>query len=117
MKTIYRIENPTTNSGMWYDRYGQPNGVIENLTEGKSKAMDMPHSHLHEANGKKWFSAVASIESLLMWFSKKDIEELLSWGFRLYKFEVNEYNELEFEVLFTREGVVRQTLMDAKGIF
>ena len=109
-KTIYRIENPTTMHGMWYNKAGEFNPIIHELCpDALAKELPMGYDSRHRKDGKAWYSAGKSIENMNQWFNRKDADDLVANGFVLYEFVVTEWQELEMEVLFTRDGVVRQT--------
>ena len=104
---VYRIEHKETKNGMWHNYDGTYNGIIKTLTEGKSKDVPMPRTKHQSKDNKKWFSSVSKLEQLLEWFTRKDIEELVSLGYGLYEFECTEYNNVTAnETLFTRESIV-----------
>lgn len=116
-RTIWRIENPTTGTGMWYNDKGEFAPVITKLTEGISAHLPMENNPVHRLHGKHWHSGVVSYESLKNWFSKRDTEELISMGYVLYEIVTEEYNELEFEILFTKEGIVSQREINLLEVF
>lgn len=103
---LYRIEHKETKAGMWHNYDGSYNGIIKTLTEGKSKNVPMNKIKEQSKDGKKWFSSVSNLDQLLEWFSRKDIEELVSLGYQLYEIECSECNRVaKGEILFTRESV------------
>lgn len=107
IKTIFRIENPVEKNGMWYDKNGNYKPIIKDLCpNGITKDLPMPFNELHKKDGLRWFSAARSIENMHQWFSADDAIRLFNSGFRLFKFKVTMYQELEMEVLFCREGIV-----------
>lgn len=110
-KTIYRYENPTTQVGMWYNANGEFNPFIVNLTDGKAKELPMPYNPLQKKDGKDWYSGVGDLESFVHWFSVQDKKELIEAGYKLYRFVVTEWQELDTEVLFTRESIVEQVVL------
>lgn len=114
---IFRIENPDTNHGMWYDGDGNYNPFIFNLTEGVSRDLPMEHHIRYGFGGTRWFSGCQDVELMRHWFSKKDIEELLSSGYKLYKFESTEFVVEEFQVLFTRTGIITRTEIPSSTIW
>lgn len=93
---------------MWYNSKGEHEPYIDTLTEGISKHLPMGYNPIHKKGGKKWYSGTDSREQLEKWFSILDVKELLERGYKLYKFTVKEWNTLEHEVLFTREGIIAQ---------
>ena len=116
MKTIYRIEHRDTKDGMWYNYNGSYNGAIFDLTEGLSKNIPMPYTEHHKKDNKKWFSAVKSIDDLFKWFTSLDIQELLGQGYELYKITCINYNDIGSEVLFAREDIVKQEIVNINSI-
>lgn len=109
MKTIYRIENPQSKHGMWYNENAELDPIIQTLCPtSKSKDLPMDYNEKHRKDGKVWNSAGRSIEEMNYWFSKEDAINLCNNGFKLFEFVVTEYQELEHEILFTREGVISQ---------
>lgn len=108
-KTVFRIENPHHMHGMWYDRSGKFDPVINRLCPNAlAKDFPMSFNFRHFKGNKKWYSSAKSSENMKQWFNRSDAENLLEHGFRMFKFIVSEYQELDYEVLFTREGVVDQ---------
>lgn len=116
-KVIYRIENPITNNGMWYNHLGEYDPFILRLTDGKSKGLPMGYNELHKRDNRDWYSGTDSRDQLEDWFSLKDVNELMESGYYLYKFIVTEWNELEHEVLFTREGIISQTRLEMSDLW
>lgn len=106
-KTVYRIENPKHMHGMWYDNKGEFDPIINELCPNAlAKDFPMPYDEKHKKDGKEWYSAGKSIENMNEWFTREDAENLVNNGFELFEFEITEWQELEMEILFTREGVV-----------
>lgn len=103
---IFRIENPDTNNGMWYDGEGNYSPFIETLSDGKSASLPMGWEARYGQGGRRWFSGCHSVELMRHWFSDQDARELLEAGYGLYKFESDEFIVEEFQVIFTREGIV-----------
>lgn len=105
---IYRIENPGTMHGMWYELDGTYNPFIKTLTEGKSKDLPMDYHERYAQGGLKWFSGCPSKELMQHWFSPLDAWELYQAGYRLYQFTSTQYIVEEYQVIFTREGIIDQ---------
>lgn len=108
-KIVYRIENPEHMHGMWYDNNGDFDPIINKLCPNAlAKEFPMPYNELQKKDGKDWYSSGKSIENMNQWFNRSDAENLLDNGFKLFKFVISEWQELEMEILFTREGVIEQ---------
>lgn len=110
IKTIYRIENPTDMNGMWYNIQGEPLKRIHELCpNGIAKDFPMPlNLELHRRDGRIWNSGGKSIENMNQWFTPEDAINLMNNGFKLFQFKVNIYNELDMEILFCRDGIIKQ---------
>lgn len=118
-KTIYRIEVPEDKNGMWYNKEGILQKRIHIICpNGIAKDFPMPlNLELHRKDGRVWNSAGKSIENMNMWFSPEDARMLMNNGFKLFKFEVNLYNELENEILFCREGIIKHEEIPLKEVW
>jgi hypothetical protein len=114
---VYRIENPNTESGMWYNRDGSYNGFVHTLTEGKTADLPMGFCERFGKDGYRWYSAAIDVASMNYWFSPLDAFELKQAGYELYQFEVTQYIIEEFQVSFTREGVVGRTPIPWESIY
>jgi hypothetical protein len=110
LRRIYRIENPIHMDGMWYTKDGIYRKTIDILCpNGKAKEFPMPLDlEHHKKSGFDWQSAGKSVEDMNFWFTSEDALSLYNNGFRLFEFEVTEFQELENEILFHRGGVITQ---------
>ena len=109
-KTIYRIEHPTDMNGMWYNKNGVFQKKIHILCpHGIAKDMPMPlNLELHRKDGDIWNSGGKSVANMNAWFAPQDAINLMNEGFKLFEFKVIKYQELEHEILFTRDGIISQ---------
>lgn len=107
-KIIYRIEEPNSKSGMWYNEHGILQKRIEILCPyGEAKNFPMPlNLELHRKDGRIWNSGGKSIENMQYWFTALDAKNLLNNDFKLFEIECSLFQELENEILFCREGIV-----------
>lgn len=106
----YRVEDPVEQHGLWRNFDGTWNPVFEYLTEGLARSMNMDDDPMYREGGKQWFSAAPTKETLKHWFSRQDVLELRELGYRVYEFELVGVREVsEFEIVFTRDNIVRQT--------
>jgi hypothetical protein len=103
---IYRIENEKTMHGMWYRGDGTFDPFILRLTEGKSKDLPMGFNERYYKERLKWYSGAGSIEDMQHWFSARDALELYQNGYKLYEFQSKQFNVVEHEIMFTREGIL-----------
>lgn len=117
-RNIYRIENPETMHGMWYNSEGEYDPIIDTLCpEGLSRLMPMDFCADHKKNSKNWFSAGKSVENMREWFSKADAVSLLEYGFQLHEFTVTEWQEKEHEILFTREAIIDASIIPLNTVW
>lgn len=109
VKTIYRIEKEWRS--MWYDNEGRFDPIIHDLCPyGIAKDFPMPlNLDLHRKDGLIWYSAGKSIQNMNEWFSPLDAVNLVRNEFQLFKIKVNNYQELENEILFCKSGIVEKT--------
>jgi hypothetical protein len=103
---IYRIENEETNHGMWYRLDGTFDPFILRLTDGRSKDLPMGFNDRYYQDGFRWQSGAGSIAEMQFWFSELDALELFKNDYKLFEFESNQFNVVEHEVMFTREGIL-----------
>jgi len=107
---VYRVENPLKGEGIWRDFEGNLNPVFDKLSEGLCRSLLMPHTpEIYKADGKSWFSAAPSKETLKCWFSKQDVIELIQLGY--------ERKISDFEVIFSRDNIISQTAINMNEIW
>lgn len=118
-RTIYRIENPEDKDGMWYTKDGVFRKTIHILCpNGIAKDFPMPSNlTAHRKDGKIWQSAGKNIENMNQWFTASDAVSLSRNGFKLFEFETTEFQELEMEILFCRDGVIKQKEIPLESIW
>ena len=56
--------------------------------------------------GKEWFCAYKTIEQLQSWVHKDEIDFFISKGFKVLMLDVNEYQEGQMQVVFTKESII-----------
>lgn len=105
----YRIENQQEKHGIWRNFDGTLNPIFSKLTQGKCKDMPMEDSEFYRSGGKQWFSATDTPEKLKAWFSPMDVIELQKLGYKIYEFDISDCRTVsEFEIVFTRNSILRQ---------
>ena len=117
VKQIYRIENLETMRGMWYDKNGNYNPFIEQLTEGVSKDLPMEEHERYGKGGFRWYSGCDNIEDMQRWFSVQDAVELSQANYQLYLYTVKDFVEEEHQVLFTREGIQNKKIIRLEDVW
>lgn len=95
--------------GMWYTNDGELNPYIDNLTEGISAHLPMDHHERYGQDNKRWYSGCQDLEQLKHWFSHRDILELNEAGYKLYEFHATQYQNEQYQTIFTRESIITQT--------
>lgn len=115
---VYRVENPYGKHGIWRDFDGTVNPVFKYLSDGKCKDMPMEDSDFYREGGKNWFSATDTPEKLKAWFSTLDVIEMEAMGYFVIEFEVTNVREVsEFEVVFTRDSILKWDYVDPHSIW
>jgi len=88
MKTFYRVCNPETQQGLWYNFSGDFTGLIHDrfgFCKNKDLIMDF------DPDLVGWLSAVEKLEDLWEWFTQSDIRELQLHGWFIYEYLVEDY--------------------------
>jgi len=118
-RIVYRIENPEDKDGMWYTKDGVLRKRIHILCpDGIAKDFPMPlNLEKHRKDGFIWQSAGKNIENMNEWFTTSDAINLYVKGFRLFKFETTMFQELEKEILFCRDGIIKQEQIPLETIW
>lgn len=119
VRTIFRIENPIDMDGMWYTKDGLLRKKIDILCpNGIAKDFPMPlNLGLHRKDGHVWQSAGKNIENMNQWFTALDAINLYNNGFKLFEFDTTMFQELEMEILFCRQGIIRQKEIPLENIW
>lgn len=112
MADLFRIENQSSYQGLWYDKNGSFQPLIDRLADGKARDMPMGFDPDFGADGHRWYSACESIPALSCVFSLGDVIELEGLGYSLYRFGVSRFRTNDWHALFTREDVVDQQKVD-----
>lgn len=113
----YRVEDQSEKHGLCRNFDGTWNPVFDQLSEGLSRNLPMGDSALYREDGKQWFSAAPSKETLKHWFSVSDVLELQKLGYKVYEFELINIKEVsDFEIIFTRDNIVQQREINYKEI-
>ena len=82
---IYRVENPDTMAGLWYDGNGKFTEFVRTLDDGQCRDLPMPHD---PALAGGWFSACDNLADMSHWFSAADLVQLEGLGYGLYEITV-----------------------------
>src|SRR5690606_36647554 len=91
MAIIYRIQNPNTMIGLWYNSFGEKTDFIKHNIKNAMNA-NLPMDYNEEyTKGGRWFSGCDNIEDMKNWFSVSDLQQFKQAGYGLYLFDVSEY--------------------------
>lgn len=107
MATLYRVENPITMVGLWYNNEGEKTDFIKHQIQG-AQCADLPMDPKQEiyGDGGRWYSACDNIPDMRNWFSVSDLQQFKQAGYGLYLFEVPEYRIADGHAIFLREKVI-----------
>ena len=110
---VYRIENPVTRNGLWYNDKKEYTAFIKTLSNAKCKDLPMPFDpELYSQEGLAWFSATDKLEEIPDWCSLQDLVELEEAGYNLYAFTVQHYRKVPGHVVFAREHILKCEKLD-----
>ena len=114
----YRVEDQVEQHGLWRNFDGTWNPVFDQLSEGLSRSLPMEDNGLYRQDGKQWFAAAPTKETLKHWFSLNDVLELAELGYKVYEFQLENTRQVsDFEIIFTRDNIVSQKEIDYKEIW
>lgn len=88
MPRLYRVENPLTKAGLWYNEAGRLTEVVKTLDNYRNADLPMAWEE-HMAGG--WHSAVDDLPTLKNWFNVEEMTELERRGYGVYEFDVSSY--------------------------
>lgn len=109
MATLFRIHNPSTNVGLWYNSDGVKTDFILSMDDAKSRDLPMDFNP-DLANG--WLSACDSLEMMRDWFNLEDVVALRGAGYELTRFEVVEYRMVTGHAVFLPSQVISSDPLD-----
>lgn len=110
MATIYRVENPSTDIGLWYNKFGEKTDFIKHQIKGAQCAdLPMEPDLATYADGGRWYSGCDNIEDMRNWFSVSDLKQFEAAGYGLFKFDVSEYRQANGHAIFLREKALSIT--------
>lgn len=92
MKKFYRVCNPASQQGLWYDFDGTFTGLIHDrfsFCSNSKLAMDFDE----ELVG--WLSATETLEDLWKWFTREDVLRLQNHGWYIFEYEATDYKFYE----------------------
>lgn len=117
-KTVYRVENTDKKQGLWRDFDGTWNPKFHLLTDGKCRNAPMDRSSVYGEGGKRWFASAPTKETLRVWFSLSDLQDLLKNGFKIYEFTVSQWKVVsDCEFIFPRDAIVDQVEIPVSEIY
>lgn len=106
MKTILRIE--LDGIGIFNNPLVKKKG-FKYWNEMFERHMEFPSPYndgidLHKED-KEWFCAYKSVEQMQLWLRSEEIKFFIGMGFRFLLLEVEEYQEGEYQIIYTKESI------------
>lgn len=99
---LFRIEHAETGNGMWTDKFdGQL--VLEYLTDRRLIEMPMPYDPTFNADGKRFKTAVDTLDAMAHWFTRQDVVEMVDHGFVMLAFEAPEVIIQQYQILYNSD--------------
>lgn len=117
MKWLYRMESTDPNKGLWYNSKGSYVFGIGEIENCESKNMPMGYDERYQQEGKSWYSACTKLEDLTHWYSIENAKDLMSKGFKFFRYLAYEYVEYEKETVFLKESVIDKVEMTFDEVF
>ncbi len=112
-KIFYRIANNKTKQGLWYDYDGKFTGLIhDKYNFCGASALPMPFDERLVG----WLSATDKLETLFLWFSKKEIKSLEAHGYELTVYEATEYKVYENHWVIKQDSSVIRLAIPIEAI-
>lgn len=102
MVTLFRVENPITKVGLWYDEDGNFTEFIKTLDNAQCR--DLPMEFDPDVAGG-WVSACDNLPDMKNWFAPKDVAALSEIGYGLYGYEVEDYRTVGGHAVFQKHRV------------
>jgi hypothetical protein len=115
MWKLYRVENPSTDLGLWYSAEGELTEFIKTLEHGQCRNLPMPHDPRMK-DGGDWLSACDNLPDMRHWFSEADLRELDAKGYRLFEIEVTGYRHASGHAIFLRSDVITSRRLHMKAL-
>ena len=124
MTTFIRIEHPDSGWGIWRH---QENMTVDNLSNFSE--FNQRHSNFKTIGAElgnepfnlsyyerqKYFCAFKSIKQLQQWVFQSEINEFITFGFRIYKIKANNCLIGEDQIFFKKENIISK--IDITNIF
>ena len=109
LAVLWRVENPNTMQGLWYDGQGQYNGFIRQFGDALCHDLPMEFDPAFKTDGLDLFSACETTEDMRNWFNLADLRRLHGLGYGLYRFEVTQFYQIAGHAAFARDHIVSAT--------
>lgn len=86
MKTIYRVESPTTGEGLWYAPDGTYRGAVTRVPGARCAEMPMEWDGSLALEG--WRSGTFTLDEMRSWISREEVPGLDAAGLVLWRLRV-----------------------------
>lgn len=111
---ILRVENQNDGCGIFRSCYKEAWQVHNRISE-RHREFPTPYEDEDldlDQDDKEWFCAYKTIEQFQEWVESDEIEALIESGFDVLLLEVSEYQIGGHQVLFTKESIVKETIIN-----
>lgn len=100
-KVFYRVSNVDSEQGLWYDFEGNFTGLIHDKFDFcLNSELPMPF----DPDVVGWLSTTDVFDDLFHWFTKEDITQLETHGYKICVYESTEYREYENHWLIKQDS-------------
>lgn len=105
MSTIFRVENPVTEVGLWYNSRGEKTDYIKTIDNAQCRYLPMEFDPTMK-DGGDWVSGCDNLLDMKNWFSLEDLAQFKARGYGFYRFEVPNYRMANGHAIFLRESAI-----------
>jgi hypothetical protein len=115
MKTIIRIEHPTDGKGIWRSKKDVECDInyidtLSNFNEflDKHRNFYTPYREplIKDEFTDNHYCAFKSVEQLQQWITTDELKEFISFGFKVYTLDVQEWLEGEYQICYLKEDII-----------
>jgi len=110
-KTIVRIEH-SSGLGIWqsnaYLNLSNVDSFVYRHKAFPSPKYDTPYLDRYKED-KEWFCAFKTVDQMSEWLTKEEVKEFIELDCSVICLEVSEWQEGKYQVLYTKESIVKCT--------
>jgi len=111
---VVRVEHPLDGYGLFRSHNSMNFDGLEKMYD---RHQDLPIPtydglSMYKDN-KQWFCAYKTLEQFKEWVTTEEVQILLSYGFNIYMLEVEEFQQGNYQVLFTKRSITSYKIINS----